>query len=147
LWSSILLAEQKAAFTFAVDSALLAYLFKDGLLANLAKDFPTWNLRDYAGSVAAFLLSASIVAVVTVVMPRLGGANLGLIYFGAIASRPKSGDYIDEVIASPATNIYRDVLGHCYELAVIAKRKFIGVRIAVWLGILGFAADLIFLGR
>jgi hypothetical protein len=88
VWASILLAEQKAGFVFAANTAFTGYL---------ATTIPVNFLKMHFGEEfllfsALASLTLSIASVIAVVIPRLGGDLRGLIYFRAIASRAKAGD-------------------------------------------------------
>ena len=143
LWSAITFAEQKAAFVFAADSAFLGYLTSSGLLKTILTHAPSsWRFAEYFGIVATASFLASIILVLSVVVPRLGGAARGVIYFNAIADRPSADSYAADVIRLDDFGRTREILHHCYEVAVICRRKYAGVRLAMLFGAIGLICGL-----
>jgi hypothetical protein len=141
IWGSILLAEQKAAFIFAADTAFIGYL-----VATIPTDFGHLQMSLMAILVCAFsLLIGSISATVSIVMPRLGGDLRGMIYFKAVASRPTAADYMSEVLRANRPELDSATMQHIYEIATICTRKYERVRWALWLGLFGFIAGFLWI--
>ncbi len=80
LVSMVNLADQKAAFVFATESAFLGYLLSAGLLKEMDVPVTAWHLPHWFALTTLVLLGLSIGAVLSVVTPRLGGKATGLVY-------------------------------------------------------------------
>lgn len=145
LWSSVTFADQKAAFLFAIDSAFLGYLLSNGLLRKMTH-VQTWQFLQWLSLVSLVSLGLSIGMAVYVVMPRLGGNRGGLIYFMAIASRRNREAYVAELLSSSDSSLSSALAEHSYEVARIATRKYRNLRLGVWVGIIGFASGLVYIG-
>lgn len=141
VWASIQFAEQKAAFVFAVDSAFLGYLVTT-IPSNLLQIAP---LQQVLIASALMLLGSSIAAVLTVIMPRLGGDFKGIVYFGAISKRATAAEYSTEVLRANRSELDSATAQHIYEIAVICTRKYKRIRWAIWLGLFGSLAGLLWL--
>jgi hypothetical protein len=146
LGSAITFADQKAAFLFAADSAFLGYLLSRGLLHQLAPKNGSWLLLEWLAFGCLISLGISIGAAIYVVTPRLGGNDRGIIYFGAIAARKNSEQYVTEVLSSTDSSLNAALAEHSYEMARISKRKYRHLRFGVWVGALGFLAGLAYIG-
>ncbi len=141
VWSSILLAEQKAGFLFASNTAFLGYL-----VSTLPKYFADFPLAQQVLAGAAILsLVLSNAAVLAAVFPRMGGNSTGLIYFKAISERPSSLTYADEVSQSSNADLEKATATHVYEISRICREKYRCVRIALILAFAGFAIGLVWL--
>jgi len=145
LWSAVTLADQKAAFVFAVDSAFLGYLLSAGALRQLRTP-GIWHLPQLLALVSLVFLGVSIGGVVSVVMPRLGGKSSGLIYFKAVAARKNSERYVLDVLSSTDSSLNAALAEHSYEVARISTQKYRHLRFAMWVGVVGFLAGLVFIG-
>ena len=146
LLSGITLADQKAAFLFAADSAFLGYLLSRGLLRQLTPGNASWLLPEWLAFGCLVALGISIGTAIYVVMPRLGGNSKGLIYFGAIAARKDSEQYVADVLSSTEASLDVALAEHSYEVARISNRKYRHLRFGMWVGALGFLAGLAYIG-
>jgi hypothetical protein len=145
LWSAITLADQKAGFVFAVDSAFVGYLLSAGAARQLRTP-GTWHLLQWSALVSLVFLGVSIGGVVNVVMPRLGGKSSGLIYFKAVSARKNSERYVVDVLSSTDSGLNAALAEHSYEVARISTQKYQHLRFAMWVGVVGFLAGLVFIG-
>jgi hypothetical protein len=139
--AGILLADQKAAFIFAIDTAFLGYLVTTIPVNVRHIPLPQQFLL---GS-ALGLLVLSITSVIAVLIPRLGGDVKGLVYFKAIASRPTSESYVSEILRATQSELDVSTVQHTYEISKLCVRKYNYVRAAIWLGLVGFAAGMLWL--
>lgn len=146
LLSAITLADQKAAFLFAADSAFLGYLLSRGLLRQLTPGNASWLLPEWLAFGCLVSLGISIGAAIYVVMPRLGGNSRGIIYFRAIAARKSSEQYVTDVLSSTDSSLNVALAEHSYEVARISSRKYQHLRFGMWIGALGFLAGLAYVG-
>jgi len=137
----ILLADQKAAFIFATDTAFLGYLVTT-IPANV-RHIP--SPQQFLLGAALVLLVLSITSVIAVLIPRLGGDAKGLVYFKAIASRPTSESYVSEVLRATQSELDASTLQHTYEISKLSASKYGYVRVAMWFGLFGFAAGMLWL--
>ena len=145
LLSTVTLADQKAAFLFAADSAFLGYLMSDGLIRQLRPPPSGWQMTQWSALASLLILGVSIAMAIYVVMPRLGGRSSGLIYFRAIATRKNMELYVAEVVSSADSSLSAALAEHSYELAKISTRKYQHLRIGMWTGALGFLAGLAYI--
>ncbi len=146
LLSGITLADQKAGFLFASDSAFLGYLLSAGLLRELKPGTSPWLLPQWMAFGSLVSLGLSIAIAIFVVMPRLGGSKDGLIYFRAIAARRKREHYVTDLFSSTDMSLNLALAEHSYEVAQISTRKYKYLRVGMWIGTLGFLAGLSYVG-
>jgi hypothetical protein len=141
----IRLADQKATFSFASSTALLAYLHKGGL-ANRWVVFPNaWSLPHMLSFLATVGLLLCAVACLATVMPRLKGAKRGLVFFAAISAHDGSHDYTSEVMRQSLSGLCEAKLKNVYELSAVCKRKYDMLKWGQWLGAIGLIASLLLL--
>ncbi len=146
LWSAITLADQKAAFLFAADSAFLGYLLSHGLLRQLTRGNAFRLLPEWLALGCLVSLGISVGEAIYVVMPRLGGNSRGMIYFREIAARKNSEQYVKDVLSSTDSSLNVALAEHSYEVALISNRKYQHLRFGMWIGVLGFLAGLTYMG-
>lgn len=140
-WGNILLAEQKAAFVFAAETAFVGYL-----ITKIPANFVHLGMPEKVFIVLTFvLMGLSVSAVAMAVVPRLGGDLRGLIYFKAVASRSVPEEYTRDALRASKSELDAETMQHNYEMAKICVGKFEFVRRAIWLGICGFASGLAWL--
>jgi hypothetical protein len=142
----VTLADQKAGFLFAADSAFLGYLISDGLIHQLRLPISDWHMPQWGALASLLFLLVSIGFAIQVVMPRLGGKSDGLIYFRAIAARKEGRSYVAEVLSSTDLSLSIALAEHTYEVARISTSKYMRLRIGMWVGALGFLAGLAYIG-
>jgi hypothetical protein len=133
-------ADQKAAFIFAVSSAVLTFLLRHDAQKTLLLPVSVRRVSEWIASASVLLVALSGLLSLFVVLPRLRSKGKGLIYWKGIVSAGKSADYLAEVQQLRGEDIAGPILEHCYELAEIADRKYELLKWAMWLGSIGTVA-------
>jgi len=136
-------ADQKAAFFFAGSTALLAFLYENGLAARWISHPMTWNIIDVLSFGVVLSLISAVLLSIVVVVPRTGGSRRGLIFWEAIAEYRSSRDYADHVASSSVPTLSRARAEHAYELSIVCQKKYRWLRYAVIAGSLGFVGSLL----
>ena len=139
----IRLADQKATFLFTGATALLAFLYKNGISRRWLKPVMLWNILDMSGFVAMMALSLGALFSVWVIKPRLAGSRRGYLFWGAISEHSSAREYADDLSTLSAATLARVKAEHCFELAKVASSKYNILRIALWLCAAGLGASLI----
>ena len=136
----ILLADTKAGLTFSFDSALIAWLV--GNPENKALILhPAGFLPSLTVCTALVLLLFSACCAFFVVVPRLSSrSGEGIIFFGAVARRKSSSDFIHDIALKNETDLITARLGHSYDLSKICQRKYRHLKLAMWAAFLGLLA-------
>ena len=117
-------AEGKAAFLFAFNTAVLAFM-----AINVHRgDIALWYIA-LPGVAAAALLFTSIYFVCRCMFPALSGGSASLFYFREIARRTET-KFIDEFSCQDENQLTRDVLGQIWRNAEIVTLKFDAVKTA-----------------
>lgn len=140
-------ADQKAAFIFAVASATLAYLVKQGAHKSLMIRIADRGFSEWAAFFSCLLVGLAGLLSLLVVLPRLRGKADGLIYWKGIAKLGGASSYVSRVRQLRDGELTDAVLEHCYEMAEIADRKYDLLKWAMWFGAFGaIAAGCVLLG-
>lgn len=129
----IALADTKAGVIFALAAGIIGYLLNDKetratiLAPSCSSEFVVTILA---------LASLGIVAALTffVVAPRLSApSGEGLVFFGAVAKRASSEDFLSEIRASSEDQLIEERLKHCFDTASVCFRKYELLKAAIWL--------------
>jgi hypothetical protein len=143
--SYIALADTKAAWSFTIASAMLAFLFgqettKRDLLA------PACSVEFALLLGSAALLTVSAFYSFRVVAPRLRSpSGEGIIFFGAVASQESAATYVEDVAAKDKRALTEARLKHCYDISRVCDAKYKALKGALWLGVLGLALAIAYL--
>jgi hypothetical protein len=127
----IRVADQKAAFIFTISAAVLGFLFKDAKPQRwliLGK----WAAANFVAFAAIISLASACIISIRVVIPRLGGARSGFVFWNAIAERPSGDRYATEVMKLSSSELIKVKLEHCRDLAVVCRAKYRGLLWASW---------------
>lgn len=135
-------ADQKAIFFFTGATALLAFMYRSGMSASWLKPVMQWNVLDLAAFVAMAALAVSALLALWVVIPRTAGSMRGYLFWEAIAEFDSGSRYADELSTLSAATLFRVKAEHCYVLAIVCRRKYKWLRLALSIGLLGLAAAL-----
>lgn len=139
----IRLADQKATFFFTGATALLAFLYRNGVSARWLKPLMSWNVLDVASFIAMFSLALSALSALWVVIPRTAGSKRGYFFWGAIAEYESGRQYSDELATLTQATLIQTKVEHCFELARVCKSKYGVLRFALWLGAIGVTGALL----
>lgn len=129
----VALADTKAGVIFALAAGIIGYLLNDDemrstiLAPSCSSEFVVLLLA---------LASLGIVAALTffVVAPRLfAPSNEGLVFFGAVAKKASSDNFLSEIGASSDEQLTEARLKHCYDTAKVCSRKYELLKAAIWL--------------
>lgn len=140
-------ADQKAAFFFAGATALVAFLYKAGLISVTHWHKPILQLTflDLLSLVTGIALLGSTVTSVLTVVARLRGAKRGLIFFGAIAEFSSCNDYANEICAKPIDELIKAKLMHVHDISRICVSKFRMLKISTYSGSFGAVCAIVLL--
>jgi hypothetical protein len=138
-------ADQKAVFFFAGFTALLAFLYRNGMSERWLKPLMEWNIVDTLAFVAMFGLALSSFLSVAVVIPRTPGSRRGYLFWEAIAEYPSGREYADDIMSKSPASLVLIKAEHCFHLALVCRAKYKALRISMWVGAIGLAAALIVL--
>ncbi|HXM22201.1 MAG TPA: Pycsar system effector family protein [Terriglobales bacterium] len=134
----ILAADQKAAFTLAASSAVLGFL-----ISRLSDDSHLHSLCFWLPAILAALLLMTAAGLAAIaVRPRQNGIKSGLVAWGGILKSANADEYVASVDKADRLS---EVLGHCYTLSVIVRRKYALLKCAIDFFIVGSAVTILFL--
>lgn len=137
-WNAITLADSKATWAFTVCGGVLAYLVAQSPIRALLLAVH-WPAVTYVSTVSLGLLTLATFCAFLVIVPRLGAAPNGLVYFGSVAKRSDATAFINDVSRTSAADLSRARLTHSYDLSRIADLKYRRLRLSMWSGLLGLA--------
>ncbi len=136
------LADQKATFFFTGATALLAFLYNKNVSARWLKPVMEWNILDTIAFVAMAALAVGAFLALLVVIPRTPGSRRGFLFWEAIAEYDTGRQYSDDLWKLSAPSLVQVKGEHCYDLAVVCRRKYRMLRRALWTGAVGLAGAL-----
>lgn len=139
----IRLADQKATFFFTGGTALLAFLYKDGVSARWLKPPMTWNILDMTAFVAMAALAVAAFISLLVIIPRTPGSRRGFLFWEAIAEYEAGRNYADDVAQLSSATLLQIKAEHCYDLAKVCRRKYTLLRLGLRVGAVALAASLL----
>ena len=135
-------ADQKATFFFTGATALLAFLYNKNVSARWLKPVMQWNILDTIAFVAMGALAAGAFLALLVVIPRTPGSRRGFLFWEAIAEYETGRQYSDDLWLLSGPSLVQVKAEHCYDLAVVCRRKYRMLRCALWTGAVGLAGAL-----
>jgi len=133
----IRLADEKAAFVFGAAVAAGAVVYRLGPSLNWVGDLSSWTGSGLGEVLGLVFLALAAGSAIVVVIPRLRGSRAGLIFWQAIAERENASEYAAEVKLRSAEELEEELIRHCYDLAVICKRKYRWLSVSFWSAIVG----------
>ena len=138
----IKLADQKATFCFTGATALLAFMYNENVSARWLIPVMQWNILDTIAFVAMAALAAGAFLAVLVVIPRTSGSRRGFLFWEAITEYETGRQYSDDLWQKSGPSLFQVKAEHCYDLAVVCKRKYWMLRRALWISAVGLAGAL-----
>ena len=135
-------ADQKATFFFTGATALLAFLYNKNVSARWLKPVMQWNILDTIAFVAMAALAVGAFLALLVVIPRTPGSRRGFLFWEAIAEYETGRQYSDDLWLLSGPSLVQVKAEHCYDLAVVCRRKYRMLRSALWTGAVGLAGAL-----
>jgi hypothetical protein len=137
---NIQFADQKATFFFAGTTALLAVLYKLEVTSRWLKPVLAWNVLDLAAMLAVVGLGVGSMLALMVVIPRLPGSRRGMIFWEAIAQFQTARQYADDIAQLSNAALTQNLAEHCYDLALVCKKKYRLLRWSIIASAIGAAA-------
>lgn len=141
----IQLADQKATVLFGAAGAMLAYLHGAKATALWMQEPAHWTWRSLLAAVAMIGLVACAGLAGRTVLPRTRGSTQGLLFWAAIAARPKAAEYVRDVQDVSEAALLESYLTHAHELASVCAQKYTDLRRAFTAAKFGFGAALLHL--
>ncbi len=138
-------ADQKAAFLFAGVATMTAFLHGRGITKLWFKDPRQWAIPDAIAFIAVAGLLVGAALAVFVILPRLGGAARGIVFWNAITLFENGKEYAAHVQKCDPAELAAAKLEHCHELARVCRRKYRIVAWALWCGSIGLVASVAYL--
>ena len=136
-------ADQKATFVFTGATALLAFLYKNGVSGRWLKPIMQWNILDTVAFVAMIALAAGALVTLWVVIPRTPGSRRGFVFWEAIAEYGSGREYADELWRLSTPSLFQVKAEHCLDLARVCRQKYRLLRCGLWICAVGLAASLV----
>lgn len=135
------LADQKAAFLFAIVSAISAYVLTSKF-SPFVKPFQ-WSTPvewlQLSGKTSVILFVISAVSCILVVLPRLWrNPKPGLIFWEEIVAVESVEKYAEMACNQTDQSASCEIVNHAYALAGVCKRKYFYLKVAMYLAFLGF---------
>ena len=139
----IRLADQKATFFFAGATALLAFMYKNGVSTHWLKSVMSWNIFDMIAFIAMVALAIGAFLCLLVVIPRTRGSKRGFFFWEAIAEYDNGRTYADEVSTLSAATLFQIKAEHCFDLSKVCSTKYRMLRWGLWFCAVGLVASMI----
>ena len=136
------LADQKATLFFTGGTALLAFMYNKNVSERWLKPPMEWNILDTVAFLAMAALALGAFLALLVVIPRMPGSRRGFLFWEAIAEYKSGRDYSDDLGLLSSPSLVQVKAEHCYDLAVVCRRKYRMLRCALWTGAVGLAGAL-----
>ena len=141
----IRLADQKAAFVFALNTGLLCYGFNAGVCHMWLKEFNSWTVLDLFCFVAMTMLVFGLFFSYGVIMPNLHKSHRGFVFFGSIAEYESATAYSSDILSTVPAQLSRAILQHSYDISKICTSKYRKLGFALRFTIIGIIAFVIVL--
>ncbi len=138
-------ADKKASFVFTIGAALLVYLYEKGIVVSWLKSPNTWNLGETLVFLAISALSISCLLAISVVFPRLQGSKRGLVFWECIADFESPSRFTETVEKLNTTELTREIILHCHELARICREKYRLLNWSLRIGSFGAISTILYL--
>lgn len=129
----IALADTKAGVIFTLSAGIMGYLLNDNEIKS-AIIAPSCSFKFFAPILALVLLGLVAALAFLVIAPRLSAPSKeGIVFFGAVAKKASSDDFLSEIEASSDEQLTEARLKHCYDTAAICSGKYKILKTAIWL--------------
>jgi hypothetical protein len=125
-------ADQKAGFIFAINAALLGYLFKVKAYLLWLKKPSSWAPLEIICILGMVLLSVGLIFSSAVVVPSLRKTHKGIVFFRSVSEYANASSYASDVLGSTSSHLVREVLEHAYDLSRICNSKYQKLVVATW---------------
>jgi hypothetical protein len=138
-------ADTKAAAILGLSSALLTFGNSKGIglkLLSSPEKTPEW----IAGIAGTFLLGLCALLCVLVITPKLKASVGGFVFFADVAKLNSSYEYEAIIESKASDDLTIGRIRHCYDLSVVASRKYLQLRSAVYVGFPGAIVYILLIG-
>ena len=136
-------ADQKAAFFLALNTAVLALLYKENIHYFWLKSLSLWG---FTGWTAFFAYAFHVVGAFwsfRTVMPKLKPTNPeGIIFFNAVAAINTPEEYETLFLAKDKDGMAKELIQHFHSLSNVCSIKYKQLDRAIWYTGLGIALSL-----
>jgi hypothetical protein len=132
-------ADTKAAFVAAASTALIGTLVGSSVLDSCFRiNVFSWPATKWVGFIGLLFLSASLCLSVNAIRPRLwNSTSAGYIFWESVAGHGTAQAFSHAVGDLTATERTTATSDHLFQLAIIAKRKYEFVKLAIYSGMPG----------
>ena len=142
----IRLADQKAAFVFALSTGLLCYGFTTSLHRMWLKVFQTWSALDLLCFISMLMLALGLLFSCWVIVPSLRKSHRGFVFFGSISEYESASVYASDILGASPAQLCRAVAQHTYDISKVCAFKYWKLSLALWCsfaGVIAFVAVLL----
>lgn len=137
LRENIEFTDKKASFIFAVDAALLIYMYQQQIQVRWMKSVEVWLASDLFVFVSMLLLFAGAVLCALVVAPRFTKTHRGFVFYGSISEFESASDFSSSIFQQSKLGITEALLKHNFDLAKVCAGKFRLLSYGIWLSFFG----------
>tara|TARA_R110002020_G_scaffold467917_1_gene691811 strand:+ start:1294 stop:1830 length:537 start_codon:yes stop_codon:yes gene_type:complete len=129
----ISLADAKATFFCSLYFLVIGGLVSDASVRKMVANAVI--CVDFSATILTFIfLFLGAGSAFSVVAPRLRSSNpQGFIFFDAVASFEDGDHYTMELLKLSDSDISRERLAHCYDVAKVCARKYSRLRFSIWM--------------
>lgn len=140
----IKLADQKAAFVFALSTGTLALFYQDSIQLRFVKPLSNWTLLDGLYLIAVGLLVVSTFLAFLTVKPRLKPSKpSGLIFWESVASFDNANEYFKRILDLNQQGVLQELFDHHYRLSQVCKGKYDSLKASIFLGGVGIVLSVL----
>ncbi len=136
----ICLADQKAAFVFALSTGLLCYGFTTNLHRMWLKGFQTWSALDFLCFVSMVMLAFGLLLSCWVIVPSLRKSHRGFVFFGSISEYESATAYASDILGASSAQLCRAIVQHTYDISKVCAFKYWKLGLALWFSFIGVVA-------
>jgi hypothetical protein len=137
LRENIEFTDKKATFVFAINAALLIYMYQQQMQLRWMKAPATWLASDLFVLVSMLALFVGAVLCALVVAPRFTKTHRGYVFFGSISEFESASDFSASVFHQTKLQITEALLKHNFDLAKVCTGKFKLLSIGLWTSFIG----------
>lgn len=140
----IQLADAKAGASFAVSSAVLAFLVNSETFGQVVRFEATWPIG-VTGVLGFLMLLASSVLSFLVILPRTPKGGDDVVSWGSVAALPAASEFVRRVKGLGDSELVGQRLSHSYNLSKVCTRKYLLLRLGMIAGAAGLVASFFWL--
>jgi hypothetical protein len=132
-------ADTKAAFIAAATSALIGTSISSSVLDSFLLKTPClWYRSQWLALIGLLMLSLSTICSLAVVWPRLWNKTpVGFIFWESIAGHRSAANFSQGIHKATGQERTTAIAEHLFILGSVARRKYLYVKYALWLGVPG----------